>query len=316
MVFAQREFIYSGGGVIRRYLSEQMVSARNLSLKIHNLNSVNTNYMKRLLLTFAILFPLFSNAQVGEDAFQYILGDNVNVRDQPNTSGKKIAKLQAGDGVHILEQTDGSLRVDGLDDYWLKVEFKLNGAFQSGYIWGGLVSDQAQEVSDGAMFLAGTRKWTEDDGFLVRCMVVKDHEILAQIDLSAGMGWAEETHFFSLYPQLMYKMEHGFPQFSDVLILSMSPEACGVVGYDYALFYKEKQLIAGPVGNSVSEAGLFYSDESFIFPADSGGVKNQLLVVQESAEVEGEDEDYPEPTITVRPWRFTGTGFTQIKEED
>lgn len=274
--------------------------------------------MKRLLLTLAILFPLFAQAQEGEDAFQYILGDNVNVRDQPNAGGNKIAKLQAGDHVHILEQTEIDLRVDGLDDYWLKVEFKVDGAFKTGYIWGGLVSDQSLEVSNGAIFLAGTRKWSEEEGFLVRCMVVKDNEILAQLDLSAGKGWAEERHHFTLYPQLMYKMEHGFSQFSDVLILSMSPEACGVVGYDYALFYKGKQLIAGPAANSISEAGLFYSQESFIFPADSGGVKNQLLVVQESAEVEGDPEeftDYPEPTITVRPWRFTGTGFSEIKED-
>jgi hypothetical protein len=60
----------------------------------------------------------------------------VNIRSQPSTSAGIIGKLGLHDEIEVLENTKKLQEIDGIEQYWYKINF--NNII--GYIWGGYIA--------------------------------------------------------------------------------------------------------------------------------------------------------------------------------
>jgi len=104
-----------------------------------------------------------------------ITATSLNVRHIPSTSGNVIDTLKRGDVINIIERSKNTSDVDGVKDYWYKVElpkkktgwvfgqfisFELN--IESGLRWKSTTPDSSQsftsiEITESGMLMAGTQ---------------------------------------------------------------------------------------------------------------------------------------------------------------
>jgi hypothetical protein len=73
-----------------------------------------------------------------EPGTYYILDGRVNVRTEPNLSGKIIGQLEINSQIKIIECAFNEQVIDDVSAYWYKIEY--NNSY--GYIWGGYIAVQ------------------------------------------------------------------------------------------------------------------------------------------------------------------------------
>jgi|AntRauTorckE5430_2_1112549.scaffolds.fasta_scaffold03581_2 hypothetical protein len=87
-----------------------------------------------------------------------IIGDNVNVREQPSTSAKAMTKLQKGEAFDILDITDNYETIGIETDYWYRIE--KNG--KSVWVFGAFTS---QNLNDNPQTVQAVYKGTEQGDY-------------------------------------------------------------------------------------------------------------------------------------------------------
>lgn len=98
------------------------------------------------LISWLIIFPfglsmyaLTSNntsSTKQPEKYAHVISDNVNVRQDANTTSNVISTLQVGDSLKILSR-DGSLEtINGKTENWVQVEVDN----KQGWVWGGLIT--------------------------------------------------------------------------------------------------------------------------------------------------------------------------------
>src|SRR5688572_7302430 len=103
--------------------------------------------MKKLFLFLFLITSQFLIAQertyhqFEDNATCYLIADNVNVRESASSKGKIVTNIPIGTEVKILKKADETLKLNGFETNWYKVEFKAQDKIQSGYVWGGLIAD-------------------------------------------------------------------------------------------------------------------------------------------------------------------------------
>ena len=74
---------------------------------------------------------------------QYVLDENVNLRDDSNLNSNIIGRLNKGDAVRIIENTNVSVISENIKDYFYKVETTIG----AGYVFGGYISDISENIN-------------------------------------------------------------------------------------------------------------------------------------------------------------------------
>lgn len=103
-----------------------------------------------LLLT-SLISPILSQnhwddyiAEKNIKSTYYIFGDNVNLREADHLNAKVIRKLPLGTVIKILTKTNQILEQNSLKEFWYKVQV----GEETGYLWGGLISDYSFPLND------------------------------------------------------------------------------------------------------------------------------------------------------------------------
>ena len=102
-----------------------------------------------------------------------IIGDNVNVREQPSTSAKAVTKLQKDESFDILDRTEGYETIGTETDYWYRIE--KNG--KAVWVFGAFTS---QNLNDNPQTFRGIYEGTEQGDYFY--MTFKDTEKEAGYD--------------------------------------------------------------------------------------------------------------------------------------
>lgn len=79
---------------------------------------------------------IFSESYLFTPGAYYLLDGRINVRSEPNLSGKVIGQLHANSRVEIIECAYNEQIIDAISAYWYKINY--NNSY--GYIWGGYVA--------------------------------------------------------------------------------------------------------------------------------------------------------------------------------
>ena len=258
----------------------------------------------------------------GKEQFCYTLVSDANVRDKANASAAVVSKLPIGTQVKIEKITTDSLVMNGFKAPWCKVSYTLGGKTLNGYLWGGVLAFVSYEVKEeydeqryGLMYLVGVskvdvakNKWT------LQVRVAQKGVELSRMEF-------ESPGDVGYYSTMKNFGNLGFKNVRDVISYQSYYPACGYPSTDFLIVFANNKLSKILDTSSISDAGAFYDDQSYLLPNDKGGIQGHIVVVNSSAEMEEKEvkKDIFESitknqkySIQVHKW--TGEKLQKVKE--
>lgn len=211
-----------------------------------------------------------------KDSTYQILGDVVNVRLNPGIEEKVIYKLNIGEDVRVLEDTQIQFTLGGYTANWYKVVYKNNqDKREEGYVWGGMIAIQAIESSTekGLYFMYGASS-SEQTEYREKVTVVvkvcKHNKEISKLEIPAEGGLST----YSYTESLGNKRIEGI---KEVLKIHFSDEYCGGVFADAYLFWNGTNFIHAMTLNEGFDAP-YYNTNQFLFPSDKNGNKKGYII--------------------------------------
>ncbi len=98
-----------------------------------------------------VQFDVYSNSV--EKATQYLLADDVALRDCASVQCEQLATINIGTNVRLLAKSETSQTINGIKSSWYKIKMGP----QLGWIWGGLISQKTMvsQVNPEVKFVFG-----------------------------------------------------------------------------------------------------------------------------------------------------------------
>lgn len=280
--------------------------------------------MKTLVfIGFLASFSLSAQAQDGGTYAEFddkstavLASDRVNIRESASTKAAVLATPPIGTTVTIEGSSETLLKQNGLEAPWYRVRFNQNGTNKTGYVWGGLISENVEyQTKTDVQFVYSvesvkyeTVKYDggeyETHSLRLQVRACKDGKELHKLSFDA-VGGLMYTH------QLFVDDAKGIPLVKNVLQFDFPGESCGSESGTVYVFWDGKQLLLAKQTSSFADYPVF-AHEELLFPTDEGGKAGKLLLKTESGEYE---EDKEEPTYNERSTKiFTWTG-SELKLE-
>lgn len=204
-------------------------------------------------------------------------------------------RLREGAEISILS-IDKLLRLNGKDAPWCKVSYTVDGQALTGYLWSGLLSPRTLG-KDGLLFLYGMSfAPAADQPSLVDIKALKGDSLIARTAFKiASPETARGVHEAKLLPP------KGLNGLNGLLYFFYSGEACAVPAIGQYIGWDGRQFILFPQVYSESDAGAYFIEQRYIFPADKRG-RPGLLIMQERSEEY--DDDYKPINKKVKTIRY------------
>ncbi|MBL7828198.1 MAG: hypothetical protein JNJ57_16320 [Saprospiraceae bacterium] len=248
----------------------------------------------------------------------YTFVTDANLREQPNTQAKVLAKLPIATQVTVEAIANDSLELRGIKMPWLKVSCKPGGGAKvTGYVWGGFMAlasiqtpDEEYMTNRGVLYLTGVSAYNADK-----------HEIAVQVRAALQGKELSKVEFTtagdpSYYPSFDVRFE-PFKNASVVLMVNYYYPACGYPSGNNILFMLgNNQLVKVLETSSISDGGVFYASEEALLPTDRGGIGDHVVVVKDHSEFEekGDDLVRTKQTYGIVLYKWTGTKLVKAKE--
>lgn len=250
---------------------------------------------------------LFANAQEKLHVFEehkgfetgqivYLFGDQVQLREAPDTNSKVLKTLPIGTHMVVLQQHVHSWRYKGMDHPFYKVDYKGT----EGYVLGGLLALEKKTIND-VVHLFGRAKMGNDSYLLIRTL--KEDRSFTEKSTKLGNGQFYLTDLGT----------KGLPNIEGILMVDYLAEACGMEGGGIYLFQQEGQLHQVARLSQVSDAGAYYLWEEYIFPEDEHGVAGKIRYKKEVAEYLDEATNWKKTSVETKElvWTNTRLGLAQ-----
>lgn len=239
--------------------------------------------MRSICLLF--VFAFVSISSFAQESRHFLLADNVNVRSAPELNSSVVTKLPLGTELEILSLDYDHLTIKGYDAPWAWISFDLDGEPGKGYLWSGFITDNKTELpnSDNVFLLYGissVKKLEYYDELIYQARLVKGGEELSRLEFM-GIG-SEGT-----YRSVDIKDDCGVNSIENVINFHFSDDVCGGAFGTVVVFWDGKDL--HHIMRQLEGADApYWSEEYFIYPSDSNGIPNRLILVNEEG---GEDEE-------------------------
>lgn len=244
--------------------------------------------------------------QIETNKTAYAFGDNINVRDAPNTGGKVVTQIKAGTTLKILDVAGDKLALKGVEVPWVKVQFLQNGKSQQGYIWSGLLALD-RIARDGFEFLLGLTR-IENGVYYQEVRIVKQGTLLATKEYKSN---AEDGHEFA-FEVLGNK---GVPNISNVIrVYNYMPACLHWTGFSVFLWDGKTLAYMGFEGGTMN-VGESWDEIEFIFPEDKGGSGSDGLIFKRVLSGKGDYIGNSVETITKTVWSWDGKQLVHKKDE-
>lgn len=243
---------------------------------------------------------------------------DANLREQPGTQSKVLAKLPIGTPVTVEAVSEETFSQRGVTLPWVQVNARpAGGAAVTGYVWGGFLAlasiqtpDEAYTPNQGVLYLTGVTAYDE-----------AKHQITVQVRVAKAGKELAKTEFttqgdLSYYPSF----EVDFPPLKNVkamLSVNYYYPACGYPSGDNLLFWQENgQLVKVLETSSISEGGVFYDSEKYLLPHHRGGIGDHVLVVKDRSEFEEQGDDFVRKaqSYKITLYKWTGAKLLKVKE--
>lgn len=213
----------------------------------------------------------------------YVFGNDVKLRSAPDTESEVLDLLKIGEWVQIIEKTAFSWPYKGFDSHFYKVKYDD----VTGYILGGLLSLERKTLNGQNYFFAYSK---EGGRIFLNIRYVQNGTYLEKKVRLAHAAISIKT-----------LDDQGVPGLDGMLFIDYQAEACGVEGGGIYLFaHNNGQLTKVASLSQVSDAGVFYRAEKFIFPSDVDGLPDKILFKKEQGEVYDETTNWTKTSVEIR----------------
>ena len=221
----------------------------------------------------------------GECTFQpgqqvYIFGNNVKLRTAPSAESKVLELLKIGEWVEVIEKTTFSWPYKGFDSPFYKVKYDDT----TGYILGGLLATERKTLNGQNYFFAYSK---EGDAIFLKYPECEKWRLCRAKDTVGPIQILTSK----------YLTTKGVPGLEGIMFIDYNAEACGVEGGGVYLFAHDGELTRVAALTLVSDAGVYYRSERFIFPTDVGGLPEKILLKKEQGEVFDESTHWTKTTV-------------------
>lgn len=236
-----------------------------------------------------------------------IYGRMANIRTEPNTTADIQDTLICGSKVIIKEQGAVLENIKGIYAPWVMVEYNSSQGRREGYVWLGMLALGSFEKEE-TRFLYGIEKLTAsknntDEDFVPAVWYIHVKAIDSKgniLDEKEATMNGMETSVSS--GKLLGDM--GLKNTKDIIRINFGGEACGIPTYYYYFGWTGSKFLSLPGKMEVSDAGVFYHTETFLFPKEQGGQPDKILKLTEDAEAEDDKVDKNgEPIFKVKKSR-------------
>jgi len=223
---------------------------------------------------------IFVNHEFSKGEVAYMFGNDVKLRDQPNTSSNVITLLKIGNKIEILEKSDVIMEFDGIGSPWYKVQFQD----KIGYVLGSFISlDRA--IFDNLTYLISLKR--DESKVYLKTRVLENSQFKENI-----------TQLLTEEFSIKSTGNRGLQNIESILEINYLAESCGVNGGGFYLFYNNQDLIKAFDYTIVHDADLYWCVENYIFPADKDGQEGKILFKREIGETKDYDTEWVEIVIT------------------
>ncbi|TAI48138.1 SH3 domain-containing protein [Flagellimonas allohymeniacidonis] len=205
-----------------------------------------------------------SDFKPGEQVF--LFGNNVKLRSDPRIESEVIELLRIGEWVEIIEKTKFSWPYKGFDSPFYKVKYDT----EVGYILGGLLSLEKKSLNGIDYYFAISKEG--------------ERSFLNMRHVEEGDYVEQKTALSNVNFKIKVLDNKGVPHLDSILLIDYQAEACGEEGGGIYFFVHGNHLIKVGELSQISEAGIFYYAETFVFPDDENGVPEKILFKKEQAQ--------------------------------
>ncbi|MBQ4822561.1 SH3 domain-containing protein [Aquimarina sp. MMG016] len=228
-----------------------------------------------------------------EGSTEYLFGNNVKLRSEPNTTSKAIDLLSIGSKIVILSKEEEFMQFEGLKSHWYKVNYKD----KIGYILGALIASKKLSYND-VNFYFNIKKDAENLQIKIR-------------NLQKGKNYIE-ANFNLIGREFEAKLSNnkGISEVSNIITIDYLSEACGIQGGKSYVFWDGTQFHHVADLSQISEAGIFYFSEEFIFPDEENGVPGKVYYVKEQGETIDETTGWTKTTIEKKEFSWSQNKLT------
>ena len=232
---------------------------------------------------------LSDNYEFSKGEIAYMFGNDVKLRDQPNTESDVLSLLKIGETIEIVEKSDATMFFDGIESAWYKVKTKD----QVGFVLGNLISLDKATYGD-LTYLVSLKK--EGDKLLVKTRLI-----------DKAKDYIEHVSELMTYGFSIKAMGNkGLKNIKSIFQIDYLAEACGVDGGGIYLFYDGQDLLKAIDYTQVADADLYWFIEEYIFPNEEGGVEGKIVYKSEFGETKDYETEWIESKITRRVLEWNG----------
>ncbi|MEM9363481.1 MAG: SH3 domain-containing protein [Bacteroidota bacterium] len=218
--------------------------------------------------------------QPGEQV--YLFGNNVKLRSAPKIESEVLELLKIGEWVEIIEKTEYSWPYKGYDSSFYRVKYDT----VEGYILGGLLSLERKTVAGNPYFFTFSKEGKRN--FLNIRSIHKGTYTEQKVPLS-------HTNL-----SIHVLGNKGIQDVDNILYLDYHAQANGIEDGGIYFFVKNHTLHKIGALSQISDSGLFYQSERFVFPDDEEGIPGVILFRKEKGEMLDEETQWVQTTTETR----------------
>lgn len=215
---------------------------------------------------------------------------NAYVRNEPSLNGVVIDSLKTGAKVIVVSEPYNADRIKGFYAPWRQITYTKHGQARKGFIWAGLLALGARKDAEGNQYIYGFE----------RSVMHNDYAMDEYVGAIKVIDRAGELRGSSSFRHLNYGQSYhvskllsgmGLNGIKHMMRIEFMGEACGIPSNYYYTAWNGDTVIDMPSRYTVSDAGVFYHLESFLFPEEHQKEVNTLYKVIETGTALDADEE-------------------------
>jgi len=255
------------------------------------------------------------NIHPGDTSFVFV--NNAYVRSYPSLDSEILDSIPVGTTVHILSEPYNGTTVKGFYTPWHEISYTKDDQVEKGFIWLGLLALRNNTNEKGERYIYGFDRFVRTGNTEYN----PDH-YLCTVKLLRADGKVAGSHTFHFdylnqtYTHSKLLPNMGLAGLEQIYRVEFHGEACGIPTNYYYVGWNGKEFMSMPNRYSVSDAGIYYYDESILFPSEHKQEPNMIYKLIEQGEAIGENEEDYEYAIQKKEEKYSWNGeyFSQILE--
>lgn len=239
--------------------------------------------------------PVYLNVfqELNIDETYSLFGDNVNLREKPNTTSKEITRLRIGFDVKIIAKT-AVIFENGINKTpWYEVEYNN----LRGFIPGQFIAHKTLTYNTHTIFF--TKRFSKKNGEELAIRLLKDDDFSNYTENTMQLRGADVG--------ALIESNHDLKNVQYILKIKHYGDSCGAENGNTYFFINNLDEMVFVAHLSVNGDALYYESETFTFQPNPNTGNIAILFTKEESEVIDEVTEWTKTKSMSRYYEWDGT---------